>query len=632
MARLKRFALLRLVACILGVKFDDLRQREHERQRRHWVLGAAAAVAACLFAAGGGFGYRYLMLPTTTHYRQVVWRWGAPQGLAPINDETRAHLQTNYAVTTQRPGILQEPHVIEVRRENSAGTPRDYGLDFDYEPGHARLSLHYAADGAVSSIDAFDASDRLARQYAFDWDAKNQAVLTFKLGAVEVAQSATTSLLDDGTFSSGQQNQPKTDITKNRLLFDRNGYIAQRTFLNNTGDPRHDAQNSYGERYQHSDEGLLTRRVNIGGDGNEIALRNGLFAAVFTYDANHQLVRQMVVGPDGNPFNGADGFAYLTRIHDSWGNAVATAYYRLDGKPALLRDGYSKVEASYDQHGNNVASAFFTERNDSAASTGGVAYTPALNTSGYAQVERKFDERSRLIAESYYSADGKPTVSKQGYASASQTFDGRGNIASVSYFGIDGALTLHPAGYAKANWIYNASNKATEVTYFGVDGKPTDTKQGFAKVAWQYDNRDNLVSESYFGIDGEPTLGPQGYASYRALYQGGNAVEYAYFGIDNRPTLSKAGIARLTRTYDSSGNLIEERYFGTDDKPIPSKSGYALLKHTFDRHGNLAECPISTAWAISCRPRTAMHATSRRSMHEATPKNPLFMALTASRR
>ena len=47
MARLKRFALLRLVACILGVKFDDLRQREHERQRRHWVLGAAAAVAAC---------------------------------------------------------------------------------------------------------------------------------------------------------------------------------------------------------------------------------------------------------------------------------------------------------------------------------------------------------------------------------------------------------------------------------------------------------------------------------------------------------------------------------------------------------------------------------------------------------
>ena len=39
---------------------------------------------------------------------------------------------------------------------------------------------------------------------------------------------------------------------------------------------------------------------------------------------------------------------------------------------------------------------------------------PALNTSGYAQVERKFDERSRLIAESYYSADGKPTVSEQG--------------------------------------------------------------------------------------------------------------------------------------------------------------------------------------------------------------------------
>ena len=195
-ARLKRFALLRLVACILGVKFDDLRQREHERERRHWLLGAAAAAAILLLAGGAGIGYRYLMLPTTTHYRQLVWRWGAPQGLEPINDETRAHLQTNYAVTTQRPAIFQEFAGGECV-ESSAGTPRDYGLDFDYEPGHARLTLHYSSDGAVSSIDAFDASNRLVRQYAFDRDAKNQAVLTFKLGAVEVAQSATTSLLVD---------------------------------------------------------------------------------------------------------------------------------------------------------------------------------------------------------------------------------------------------------------------------------------------------------------------------------------------------------------------------------------------------------------------------------------------------
>jgi hypothetical protein len=41
------------------------------------------------------------------------------------------------------------------QRRHAAGL----GLDFDNEPGHARLALHYSADGAVSSIDAFDASN-----------------------------------------------------------------------------------------------------------------------------------------------------------------------------------------------------------------------------------------------------------------------------------------------------------------------------------------------------------------------------------------------------------------------------------------------------------------------------------------
>jgi hypothetical protein len=33
LARLKRFALLRLMACLVGCTFDDLRQRDHERRR-----------------------------------------------------------------------------------------------------------------------------------------------------------------------------------------------------------------------------------------------------------------------------------------------------------------------------------------------------------------------------------------------------------------------------------------------------------------------------------------------------------------------------------------------------------------------------------------------------------------------
>ena len=49
---LKRMALLRLLACILGCRFDDLRQREHERHVRRLTAVGAAMAALVLVMAG----------------------------------------------------------------------------------------------------------------------------------------------------------------------------------------------------------------------------------------------------------------------------------------------------------------------------------------------------------------------------------------------------------------------------------------------------------------------------------------------------------------------------------------------------------------------------------------------------
>ena len=55
--KLKHLALLRLVATILGVKFDDLRQRDQERERSGKLVWAAAAAVLAVSLAG-------LVLPT----------------------------------------------------------------------------------------------------------------------------------------------------------------------------------------------------------------------------------------------------------------------------------------------------------------------------------------------------------------------------------------------------------------------------------------------------------------------------------------------------------------------------------------------------------------------------------------
>ena len=107
--KLKRFALLRLIAVILGVKFDELRQRDHERERHGRLVWGAAAAVLCLVLGGLGLFYWDRMRASTAHYRQLVWRWGVPEGLGPIDDEKRRHLSVNYSVTTQRSTLWSGP-------------------------------------------------------------------------------------------------------------------------------------------------------------------------------------------------------------------------------------------------------------------------------------------------------------------------------------------------------------------------------------------------------------------------------------------------------------------------------------------------------------------------------------------
>lgn len=64
---LKRMAKLRLLACILGCRFDDLRQRELERRKRYVAWGAAAAVAALLVLGGMGYSIRVQMSKARRH-------------------------------------------------------------------------------------------------------------------------------------------------------------------------------------------------------------------------------------------------------------------------------------------------------------------------------------------------------------------------------------------------------------------------------------------------------------------------------------------------------------------------------------------------------------------------------------
>ena len=49
----------------------------------------------------------------TAYFREAVMRWGVPEGLGRVDEQTRTRLATSYRFVTQR------GRVVEVRRESS---------------------------------------------------------------------------------------------------------------------------------------------------------------------------------------------------------------------------------------------------------------------------------------------------------------------------------------------------------------------------------------------------------------------------------------------------------------------------------------------------------------------------------
>lgn len=645
-AELKRLALLRLIAVILGVKFDDLRQRDHEREHRGKLRHAAVAAALVLLVGAAGLAYWIVMRPVTTYFRQIVWRWGVPEGLGPIDADTRRHLSRSYAVTMQRNSVMASPRVVEVRRKNSVGTLRATDSLRSDNDGRARMLVSYREDGSVERVKGFDATGRLLREDVLQREPSgNRFIVNFERNRLPVAQDAVQSLIVDplNTNRATAQFQGRTAITRQELTFDTNGFVVEQRYQDNWGTPQRDSTDSFGEHFTNSPEGLVLRAAAIGPDGAEITLKNGVRAIESSYNRNYDLTRYVLTGTDEKPIDGPNGFSYYERQFDQWGNDAATAYYHPDGKPAAHKDGYAKYTIVFDDRGFQSLMSFFdVSSKPTLFKTGYASFRRIEDQRGYASEEDFFgtdgkptviqggfasakivtDPNGRTLEEDYFDADGRPVLHRDGEASLQNKYDDRGNVIEKSFFGIDGKPTLIKDGYARVQYSYDDNDHRIEAKYFGVDGKPTLPKSGaakiteaydvrgalermamfglkdepvifrggnFAGVEIQHDDRGNTVGMRFLGVDGKLTL-TGGVAGYRAIFDNrGNQIEKTYIGTDGNPKLSNEGIATIKSKYDANGNNIEAEFFDVDGKPRVGAFGDAGFRNLFDQLGNRRE-------------------------------------------
>lgn len=612
--QLKRFALLRLVAVILGVKFDDLRKRDEERGRRGRRLWAATAAAFCLLTSGLGLLYLDRMRPVTAQYRQIVWRWGLPEGLATIDENTRRHLAISYKVIRKRVDIMAPPRLVEVRAENSAGQLRNAGTLLNDGDKWARWEILYREDGSAEQINGFNESGRSILQVKLPRErSSRQFIVNFtEQDDIPKAQDATQSLI---AVDPAQRDfrDGKADISRHELTFDSNGFVTRRRYQNPRRQPQADGDGSFGESFINTSDGRIIRKAHIGHNDEEIVTRFGVRAQIATYDQGAIQIKG--VGVDGKSIDGPDGYAHSVQKLDDWGNGVEVTYFDSEGQKALHKDGYATRLSKYDDRGFLSGVTFL-----------GLKGEPTIHKNGFSSYQQEIDDRGNIIKVSYFGIDGKPTLTTFGVASFRQKFDGLNRLTERSYFDLDGKPTFGRDGYAGYRYSYHVGDPTkvggllNEVTYFGVDNNPTLHKDGYASYQREYNDSGTPTSTSYFGINHQLTLMTYGYAGFRTKYDSrGNKSGVEYFGVDNNPqphldgnysyhqefntqgkltevffhdadgklTLLKNGYAGFHISYDLRGQATLTEYFGVDRGPILHKDGFASVELQYNDRGNV---------------------------------------------
>jgi hypothetical protein len=423
MRMVKRLAVLRLVACIIGVNFDDLRQRDRQRTLRRLLLqGALAAAWVAVFGTLGVWGWSRVDPLIEKSYRHIVWRSGRPEGLGPISVVERGRRETSYVVASR--GAT----VVEVRRQSGSGFPQED------EEGVARWAIHDSA-----TVEAFDRSDRpvLKRGMSANGVLNIEYFDVLRTGSNRFELLA--SRLIPGVAHCQRLREPIAGEPSNddyqrqeRLTFNASGFVVERRYLHQA-DLARNKDGSVGERFARSAEGLVTRCARIGDEGSEITTANGVRALTLNYDRDFNVMGGTFVDGAGLPIKGPNGFASFARRYDERGNQVLTGFEDVGNKPTLSDEGYAQEHVSLDAVGNRIELAYL-----------GVDDYPILNVHGYATVYGAYDSRSNLIAEAFLGLDGKPTISNEGCASRRVIYGSWGNARIIACFGVDGVPLPRP--------------------------------------------------------------------------------------------------------------------------------------------------------------------------------------------
>ncbi len=373
----KEKAVVKVVAKLLGLKFDRLWDRHRRRQRQQRLLRGLMAAALFLAAAMGGFAYWDYHRTKVAYYADYVECRGVPQGIGELSaaQVQRRHLSWKFESSRYR-----VDRVCSVNGSGSWPPAHEHGR----RRSPADRSFHYRDNGALEYAIEFAATGKELRESVY---APDLSIVEFKGGSQGRLQMQAEFLPADtgssriglGIFDTGM----RSEIAAWELKYDDLGRVVRRTYLNQSGYPTSDANGIYVQEFIYTPAGKVKaiRYLDIG--GQPCPTKRGIAGKQYEYDAQGNRIQTTWIGRTGTPVLNEYGYVMekqntmRTEIPSKRRTSAPTAspacangicrmegHLRRAGKPdntVLLRDGRQALpaqgrdagwKATYNERGN----------------------------------------------------------------------------------------------------------------------------------------------------------------------------------------------------------------------------------------------------------------------------------------
>ncbi|MGE0116971.1 MAG: TIR domain-containing protein [Dongiaceae bacterium] len=518
---------LKLVAGLLGIRYDLLRRRDYaDRRRRIAIRGAAGVAIAAAFVA--------LML-VASWYGLSRPNWVYATSLSFDGDTVRLIGPLTPAQAFRRENSLEIlrlgrwGRIESARAVNGLGECAVNGLNLVLPP--------LATTRAAASLNLADnQSPRPCHvTFTYERDVLPSAVVRFEISDQRWRPVAEVTL-------TGQNRQ--LEVKAAGLLGLPPGLRARLNFYSKDGTRLHGVQFA-----APNDVGV--RPLPVYGDATEI---------LFDYDdATGQVSRLSFKRADGRP--AASGLAVRTELR----------FTRMGGR--------SEFRYAYDQDGRLLTKAGFSV-------LGAADWDSGLDPPG---IEYRYDADGNLIEEVFTGVDSRIAADRDGAAGNRYRYQD-GLLREYSVTDVNGDLAVPPWSECPVQrFEYDARGRQSSAGCFAETGQPKLRATGEHAFRYRYypdgawwlretlDENGRLIADPLTGV-----------AQVRHVLDAFNTVtQEAYLGADDRPTPYRGiGASRIDTRYDRKGRVaVERRYDAQGRLRLDPIAGYATYRAGYSAVG-----------------------------------------------